>query len=53
LSFDEKQRGSIEVGKLGDLTILSDDFMSCEEEAIRRIKAVTTVVGGKIVYQRQ
>jgi predicted amidohydrolase YtcJ len=53
LSFDEKQRGSIEPGKLADLTILSDDFMACEEEAIRRIKPVATVVGGKIVYQRE
>ncbi|MBI4622792.1 MAG: amidohydrolase family protein, partial [Verrucomicrobia bacterium] len=50
LSFDEKKRGSIEVGKLADLAILTDDFMQCPEEQIRRIKVTTTVVDGKVVH---
>ena len=51
LSFDEKKRGSIEVGKLADLAILTDDFMQCPEEQIRRIKVTTTVVDGKVVFE--
>ena len=50
LSFDEAKKGSIEVGKLGDLAILSHDFMAVPADQIKDIKAVVTVVGGKIVH---
>ena len=50
LSFDEKTKGSIEVGKLGDLAVLSDDFLACPPERIKDIQAVVTVVGGQIVH---
>ena len=53
LSFDEKSRGSIETGKLGDLAILSDDFMTCGEEQIRRIKVTATVLDGRVVYEKK
>ena len=46
LSFDEKSKGSIEVGKLGDLAILSDDYLTCDEERIKEIRSVLTIVGG-------
>jgi predicted amidohydrolase YtcJ len=51
LSFDEKKKGSIEVGKLGDLAVLADDFMACDEDHIKDIKVAATVVGGKVVYE--
>jgi predicted amidohydrolase YtcJ len=51
-SFDEASRGSIEVGKLGDLVVLSDDLLSVPDEKIRDIKADITVVGGEVVYER-
>ncbi|MFO0825652.1 MAG: amidohydrolase family protein [Gemmataceae bacterium] len=51
LSFDEKKKGSIEVGKLGDLAVLADDFLTCDEDRITHIKVVATVVGGKVVYE--
>jgi predicted amidohydrolase YtcJ len=50
LSFDEKKKGSIEAGKLGDLAILSDDLLTCPAERIKDIHALVTVVGGKIVH---
>jgi predicted amidohydrolase YtcJ len=53
LSFDETRKGSIEVGKLGDLAILSDDYLTCPEDRIPAIRSVATVVGGKVVYERQ
>jgi predicted amidohydrolase YtcJ len=53
LSFDEKRKGSIEVGKLGDLAILTDDLLTCDAERIKEIRAVVTVVGGKVVYERK
>jgi predicted amidohydrolase YtcJ len=51
LSFDEKRKGSIEVGKLGDLAILSDHLLTCDVERIKDIRAVATVVGGRVVHE--
>ncbi|MEX1136170.1 MAG: amidohydrolase [Balneolales bacterium] len=50
-SFDEERKGSIEVGKLGDFAILSDDFFNCEEEEIKDIQSLMTVVGGEVVHE--
>lgn len=52
LSFDEKRKGSIEVGKLGDLAILTGDYLTCPEEKIKDLRARVTIVGGQIVYER-
>jgi predicted amidohydrolase YtcJ len=51
LSFDEKRKGSIEVGKLGDLALLADDFMTCEPDRIKAMRVLATVVGGKVVFE--
>jgi predicted amidohydrolase YtcJ len=51
LSFDETRKGSIEVGKLGDLAVLSDDLLSCDPDRIKEIQVLATVVGGKVVYE--
>ena len=51
LSFDEDRKGSIEVGKLGDLVVLSDDLFAVPAEDIRHIRAKTTVVGGEIACE--
>lgn len=50
--FEEKKKGTIEAGKLADLTALSADLMTVPEEQIKDIKADLTIVGGKIVFQR-
>jgi predicted amidohydrolase YtcJ len=47
----EHERGSIEVGKLADLAVLSQDILSVPSDAIRDTKAHLTVVGGKVVYR--
>jgi predicted amidohydrolase YtcJ len=52
LSFDEKDRGSIETGKLGDLVVLDDHVMTCPAERLRSIQAAVTVIGGRVVYER-
>lgn len=50
-AFQEQDRGSIEVGKLADLTVLSTDIMRIPEEGILGTRAVMTVIGGEVVYR--
>jgi predicted amidohydrolase YtcJ len=49
----ENERGSIEVGKLADIAVLSQDILAVPPDAIRDTKAHLTVVGGKIVYRNE
>ncbi len=49
-SNEEKEKGSIEEGKLADLAVLSRDYFAVEEEQIKRIESVLTMVDGKVVY---
>jgi len=49
-SHDENQRGSLEVGKLADLAVLSRDYMTAPVDQIGGTESLLTMVGGKIVY---
>jgi predicted amidohydrolase YtcJ len=49
-SGDEDRKGSVEVGRLADLVVLSADYFAVPEEQIKGIESVLTVVGGKVVY---
>jgi len=51
-SFDEKHRGSIEAGKLGDFVILDDHFMTVPADRLRTMRADLTVVGGRVAFER-
>lgn len=51
-AFEEKLRGSIEVGKLADLTILSADIMKIPELEILKTRCVMTVINGEIVFEQ-
>ncbi len=49
-SSEQGKKGQIKVGQLADLAALSADFFGVEEEAIKWIESVLTVVDGKVVY---
>lgn len=52
LTFEERDKGSIESGKLADLVVLPIDPMTAPETAIRDAAVVMTIVVGRIVYER-
>ena len=51
-SFDETKRGTIEAGKLADLTILSDDPTAIPPDKIKNVTVETVLVDGKTVYTK-
>jgi predicted amidohydrolase YtcJ len=51
-TFEEKVKGSIEVGKLADLVILAEDLTQVRSEKIKDIPIMATMVGGEFCYQR-
>lgn len=51
LTFEEKEKGSLEPGKLADFVVLNQDILTCPEAAVRDIEVERTYLGGKVVYQ--
>ena len=52
-AFEEKDKGSIEIGKLADLTVLSKDIMKIAAPEILKTTCAMTVIGGEIVFEAQ
>ncbi len=50
-SFEEDRKGSIEVGKLADLTMLSADLRSLPPDEMRDLPVAATLVQGRVVYE--
>jgi predicted amidohydrolase YtcJ len=50
--FEEDLKGSLEFGKLADIAVLSQDILTVPEEQIPATRAVYTIVGGKVAYQK-
>jgi predicted amidohydrolase YtcJ len=51
MTFDEHFIGSIEVGKLADMVVLSEDILTVDPDRIRHIAIEKTIIGGKEVYE--
>ncbi len=52
VTWEESIKGSIEVGKLADIAVLSRDPLTVEDDALKDIVADMTVVDGRVVYER-
>ena len=50
LMFQEKEKGSIEKGKLADLVVLNTDILTCPLDQVKDIEVEQTYLGGKLVY---
>jgi len=53
LGREEKEKGSLEVGKLGDIIIVDRDVLTCPADDVKDTKVLLTLVGGKTVYERK
>jgi predicted amidohydrolase YtcJ len=49
--FQEKDKGSIEAGKLADMVIMSEDLLNCPEDRIRSARVNMTILGGTVAYR--
>jgi predicted amidohydrolase YtcJ len=47
---DEELLGSLEVGRLGDVVVLNDDYFTVPAEQLKKLSSVLTVVGGAVVH---
>jgi predicted amidohydrolase YtcJ len=52
-AFEEKEKGSLEVGKYADLVVLSHNLLTCEEEEILNTKVLRTYVNGDLKFKNQ
>jgi hypothetical protein len=53
LSFSEHERGVLRPGLLADWTVLSEDPVRCDPEALRDAQVLATAVGGRVVHEAQ
>ncbi|HEY5536305.1 MAG TPA: amidohydrolase family protein [Ignavibacteria bacterium] len=49
-AFEEKIKGSIEKGKVADMVVLSDDIFVGDTNILLKVKALKTIINGKVVY---
>jgi predicted amidohydrolase YtcJ len=53
ITHEEKAKGSLEVGKLGDLIVIDRDVLTCPVKDVAKTQVLLTVVGGKVVYENK
>ncbi len=53
LNREEKEKGTLEVGKLADLIVIDRDYLTCPERSISQTRVLMTMVGGKVVFERR
>ena len=49
-AFEEKDKGSLEIGKLADVTVLSKNLLTCKDDEILEAKVLYTIIDGEVKY---
>ena len=52
-AFEEDIKGSLSLGKLADITVLTKDITTIPDDEILTAKVAYTIIGGKVVYKAQ
>ena len=50
-NFEDSVKGSIEVGKFADVTVLEKDIMKIPQDSIPSVRAIATFIDGSMVYE--
>jgi predicted amidohydrolase YtcJ len=50
LTFEEKEKGTLERGKLADFVVLKQDILTCPELTVKDIEVAQTYLAGKLIY---
>lgn len=53
LGREEKEKGTLEAGKLADLIVIDRDYLTCPERSLAQTRVLMTMVGGKVVFERK
>ncbi|KAJ6574783.1 amidohydrolase family-domain-containing protein, partial [Mycena capillaripes] len=48
---DEEVLGGLELGKLGDVVVLNEDYFTVPDEQLKDLRSILTVVGGAVVHE--
>ena len=51
-AFEENIKGSLQIGKVADITVLSDNLLTVPDDVLPRIRVLATILGGTVVYER-
>jgi len=52
-SFEEKEKGTLEVGKLADIAVHSQDLLTISPQEVLKTRAVMVILGGKVIYTKE
>ncbi len=52
-TFEEQDKGSLEIGKLADIVVLSKNLLTCTDQEILETRVQMTIVGGAVKYKRK
>jgi predicted amidohydrolase YtcJ len=53
LHHEEKEKGTLEAGKLADMIIIDRDYLTCPVNEVAQTRVLKTIVGGKVVFERK
>jgi hypothetical protein len=52
-SHEDDKKGTLAVGRFADLAVLTDDYFAVDDDAIRGLESVLTILGGRVVHAGQ